>query len=241
MEQSPARLKLADDVFVCIVDRHAVFLDLGRDDYSAVPLLAMPDADAVPEAVEEFLQAELQRHRGDLQAVGLLCNAGSGHSGLVDFLSISPADDHVFGRDDDRCYGISAVQGSLPRIRLGDWLQFFLAAWKASRLLRHRHIAKIAAHVIRRKASHRVELNLEDLRRQLSIFRRLRPWYPRAYLCLWDSLALIEFLATRRHFPDWIYGVQVEPFGAHCWLQVGDKVLNEDTEYAKQFVPIMLV
>lgn len=240
MEKSPVRLALADDVFVCVVDRHAVFLDLGRDDYSAVPLLSMPDADAVPAVVEEFLQRELQRHRDDLRAAGLLCNAGSGHSGLVDFLAITPVAGHVFGRDDSRCYGVSVPQ-SPPRIRLGDWLQFFLASWKASRLLRRRHIAKIAAHVIRRKANRPVELNLDDLRRQLAIFRRLRPWYPRSYLCLWDSLALLEFLAARRHFPDWIYGVQVEPFGAHCWLQVGDKVLNEDTEYAQQFVPIMLV
>jgi len=54
-------------------------------------------------------------------------------------------------------------------------------------------------------------------------------------------LALLEFLAIKNLYPTWVFGVQAQPFGAHCWLQEGDKLLNESVEYAGQFTPIMAV
>jgi hypothetical protein len=54
-------------------------------------------------------------------------------------------------------------------------------------------------------------------------------------------LALIEFLARRRLYPLWVFGVQAQPFGAHCWVQSNGHLLNEGMEYARQFTPIMSV
>ncbi|RYZ14310.1 MAG: lasso peptide biosynthesis B2 protein [Alphaproteobacteria bacterium] len=59
--------------------------------------------------------------------------------------------------------------------------------------------------------------------------------------CLYDALALLEFLALKNLYPTWVFGVQAQPFGAHCWLQSSDILLNESTEYAGQFTPIMTV
>jgi hypothetical protein len=71
-------------------------------------------------------------------------------------------------------------------------------------------------------------------------FLSLRPLYPREYLCLFDSLCLVHFLAQFGHFPQWIFGVKLEPFGAHCWVQSGDVVLNDTVEVIGQYTPILV-
>jgi hypothetical protein len=79
------------------------------------------------------------------------------------------------------------------------------------------------------------------LRELVAIFHHLRAYYVRKYLCLFDSLALIEFLARYRHFPQWVFGVTAEPFNAHCWVQEQDCVLNDTVEYVRGFTPIMAI
>jgi hypothetical protein len=71
-------------------------------------------------------------------------------------------------------------------------------------------------------------------------FLLLRPLYPRTYLCLFDSLCLIHFLIQFQHSPQWVVGVKVEPFGAHCWVQDGDTVLNDTVEAVRQYTPILV-
>jgi hypothetical protein len=73
------------------------------------------------------------------------------------------------------------------------------------------------------------------------VFDSLRLFYPRPYLCLFDSLALIHFLARFGLYPDWVFGVQADPFEAHCWVQAGSVVLNDTVERVSAFTPIMYV
>jgi hypothetical protein len=72
-------------------------------------------------------------------------------------------------------------------------------------------------------------------------FQACRPWYPRDFLCLFDSLALFQFLALQGMVVDWVFGVRAEPFEAHCWLQRDDVVLNDAVERVAGFVPILVV
>jgi hypothetical protein len=128
------------------------------------------------------------------------------------------------------------------KIGIGEMRDFFLASWKASRDLRTKHIAEIVGKVRQRKAKAGVQaMDIEEVRRLTAVYRRLRPWYPRKYLCLYDSLALVEFLARRGVYPTWVFAVQAQPFGAHCWVQNERLLLNEGSEYAGQFTPIMAI
>ena len=73
-------------------------------------------------------------------------------------------------------------------------------------------------------------------------YTRLRPFALTTYdRCLNDSLALIHFLATQGHFPRWVIGVRVQPFGAHSWVQSGDVVLNDLPENVRHYRPILVV
>jgi hypothetical protein len=58
--------------------------------------------------------------------------------------------------------------------------------------------------------------------------------------CLYDSLALIEFLALHGLYPDWVFGVRTRPFAAHCWVQQHDVVFNDTVDHATGFSPIMV-
>jgi len=121
---------------------------------------------------------------------------------------------------------------------------FFLSSARASRQLRDQCFQSIVAFVQARKrhnANPSRPLDIERAHFLLSIFDSLRLFFPRPYLCLFDSLALINFLAHFNLYPDWVFGVMAEPFEAHCWVQAGGIVLNDTLERVSAFTPIMYV
>lgn len=59
--------------------------------------------------------------------------------------------------------------------------------------------------------------------------------------CLHRSIAL-QFLLARNGFPSTlVFGVRLNPFHAHCWLQDGDLVLNDTLEVVGPFTAIRAV
>lgn len=127
------------------------------------------------------------------------------------------------------------------------WLHagtFFACCMRASREL-NRQPFQVTLEAVRRRKSRSVAgrgaPDLERTRSLVLIFRRLRWYYPRPYLCLFDSLALIHFLACFSIFPDWVFGVSADPFEAHCSVQLGPVVLNDTVERVSALTPIMYV
>jgi hypothetical protein len=119
---------------------------------------------------------------------------------------------------------------------------FFLSSAKASRQLHSQAFESIVAFVRarkRRKSDSTKPFDIERAHSLVSVFDRLRLFYPRSYLCLFDSLALINFLARFNLYPDWVFGVTAEPFEAHCWVQASGTVLNDTLERVSAFTPIM--
>lgn len=84
-------------------------------------------------------------------------------------------------------------------------------------------------------------MRLEAALPLLAVFDRLRLFYPRPYLCLFDSLALIHFLARFDLYPDWVFAVRADPFEAHCWVQADAVVLNDTVERVASLHPIMVI
>ena len=121
---------------------------------------------------------------------------------------------------------------------------FFASFARASRELRRQPFHLTVESVRVRKNHNRRRAPVFDFERMrvlVSAFDRLRWLYPRSYLCLFDSLALIHFLASFRVFPEWVFGVTADPFEAHCWVQVGNMVLNDTVERVSAFTPIMYI
>jgi Transglutaminase-like superfamily len=122
--------------------------------------------------------------------------------------------------------------------------RFLLACATIDRQLRTKPFDCTLARIERRRlrnASLGHNMSAARVLGLVAAFRRLRALYPRPYLCLFDSLALQEFLAKYKAFPYIVFGVTAEPFVAHCWLQDDAVVLNDDLERVGKFKPILNV
>lgn len=69
--------------------------------------------------------------------------------------------------------------------------------------------------------------------------RALVPFF--APNCLSDSLALSHLLERREAPFALVFGVKLHPFAAHCWVQVGDCVLNDGADTTRNFTPVLVV
>ena len=113
-----------------------------------------------------------------------------------------------------------------------------LAAAAAS--LRRRTFARTVEWTVAKKAQARRTPNrsVGDL---LNAFRDARPWFPTKPICRLDALALFLFLNERGHVADLVFGVRLQPFQAHCWVQLGDRAVNEAADRVRQFTPILTI
>lgn len=93
----------------------------------------------------------------------------------------------------------------------------------------------------KQKTPKNIHSSSSDVYRLVAIFRRLRPYFPRDFLCLFDSLALIEFLARYHIHVNMIFAVKLDPWSAHCWAQYGQVALNESIESTREYLPILSV
>lgn len=72
-------------------------------------------------------------------------------------------------------------------------------------------------------------------------FTGLMPWVPGQGACLYRAFLLLFMLRCAGADAVWMFGVRTWPFSAHCWLQVGDAVLDDDPERVSRYTPIMAV
>jgi hypothetical protein len=206
---------LPEHVHCCVDDAWWVFLDLKRDRYHCVPRTPV-------EAREPRL---LER----LRALGLL-TSNPQNARRIQLTEITAPTRSIHSSD------MGMFERSMARS-----LNFLRACALADRRLRQGVLIRTVARVADRNHRDSRALDWARARDRVAFFRARRPWYPRDYLCLFDSLALVEFLAMQDLFADWVFGVRAEPFAAHCWVQREDVVLNDSVERVGTFVPIMKV
>lgn len=80
-----------------------------------------------------------------------------------------------------------------------------------------------------------------DLVRRVALFRRLLPLAPFPGVCLYRAFLLLIFLRQAGFDADWVFGVKTWSFEAHCWLQIGDTVLDDRAERLVAYTPILVV
>lgn len=59
--------------------------------------------------------------------------------------------------------------------------------------------------------------------------------------CVSISLAAMRWFAARGSRADLVIGVKLHPFEAHCWVQIGDTLINDEVDAVRPFVPILVV
>jgi hypothetical protein len=238
---------LQSHVYICRGKRHWVILDVNRDKYLCVD---RGQFEALGPSLKGWEASPSQSSRlNEPDGAPVPEEVSSLASGLFDLGILSDRATHAKNaRPTAYSLPTEAIDPDAPvRVRRSSaahTVTFFFSSIRASReLLRQRFQATVEAVRARKKrdVSRAGPVDIERARSLMLVFERLRLFYPRPYLCLFDSLALIHFLARFDVYPDWVFGVNADPFEAHCWVQAGNVVLNDTLARVSGFTPIMSV
>jgi hypothetical protein len=238
-----ARYALAEHVFVCLNGEHLVLLDLKEDRYWALeaaktaglaPLIGgWPVAALNAGATEAPASSETIAVIDVLQGRGLLTD------------TVPPGKDATPVRAQVPVSELISDTETSADPPIKSWMTFFFASLTAKFALRTWAFERVIERVRRRKTAQHSQATAPDLqhaRRLVEAFTHYRVFlFSSKDECLFDSLALIEFLARHGIYADWVFGVQTRPFAAHCWVQHGGIVFNDTVEHVTGFTPIMVV
>jgi hypothetical protein len=236
------RWQLNRNAFLCRSHRHFVVLDLVNDKYLCV-------SDQLLETLREQANDTLRLEFFDLSSAIAAPDISKSIRDLVDRGIL--VTDSTIGKEIEPVVAAPPVTSTLadpPADRTPFWLlrvpPFVRACRRAAIDLAHNPLYRTVQGVKALRQHQRVGRRTWDpvkTRALIGDFAALRRIFPRSYLCLFDSLALIYFLAAHGQFPTWVFGVDAEPFTAHCWLQEGRILLNDTLANVGPYTPIMAV
>lgn len=235
-------LRLADHVRACAFDDVTILLDLQRSRYASISahhwqiLGTVADLDPNANAPARGSTGPSSEPAARQLAEPLL------RQGLLTTSPRLHARPHL-RLAEPRSTLDPAATGGFPGIGLT--ARFLMAAAGSAWWLRWRSLLQIAQRVQDRHP--RTEAVTGPRRRErlaaaVAAFDTLRPLvFTARERCLFDSIALVCFLAREGLATRWVIGVATHPFRAHSWVQDGDTVLNDLHEHVRGFRPILAV
>lgn len=236
---------LSKHVFLCLADNRYVFLDLRGDEYLC---LGREHTDAMTDLLKEHQDVGARPIEGLSQGTEVPGSRPVVEALMKKGLLIESAASGKLPTPTRITRPLSStmerVDKQRPRIGPLDAWNFLTGATFASAQLRWGSIENTVRAVAARKSTRVAAAAADDIGTicgLFEVFHTLRPYYPRPYLCLFDSLAFLHFLARYDAFPQWVYGVKLEPFAAHCWVQAGTSVINDTIDNVRDYTPIMAV
>jgi hypothetical protein len=238
-----ARYALADHVFVCLNGEHLVLLDLREDRYWALEAAQTAGLGALvdgwPVKASAGTDSADSPSPETTAAIEVLLGRGLLAQSVPPGKTATPVTASAAMRE------LLCETDASSGPRLGSWLTFFTASAFAKLALRIWPFERVIRRAKQRKELQGPKaspLDAERARKLVEAFARYRVFlFSSKDECLYDSLALLEFLARYGIYPDWVFGVQTRPFAAHCWVQHGDLVFNDTVEHVSGYTPIMVV
>lgn len=224
--------RLAPHSHACRIGDNVIVLDLKDDQYVGVPDGNVTDlADLVAgwppqEEQRAITMAENQKEEVSDALEGLLSK-----NIIVENSFIYPEPALTSTSAPQRAV-IDGYENVPYKIRLRDIVNICWAARLSKSLLRRRSLAQVAERFRKRLPHERNSpFDIQRVKRVVAVFNRLRPLiFDTRDECLFHSLAAAEFLRHYNIFPNWVFGVRMNPFGAHCWLQKDEWVINDTPE-----------
>ena len=227
-----------NDVSFCFIDEVAVFLDRKLDRYHYI-------GKAQTNALKQIEQINTQRellHSADTLNLSNLINELTSKNFLTKNQEIGSPIKHTTHKSPT-----ASVYDIFWGRQLSLVLIFQLAkSYAVGRRRFHREtFFKITAKAQSLKASalkkrkHFKNQEIIEISRKLVDSRYFI--YSYRDMCFFDSFVFFTFFA-QRHIPvDWVFGVDIYPFRAHCWVEYNGIVLNDSLERASTFTPIHVI
>lgn len=212
-------------LFAADVGGQIVFLNVARNRYHAVsreilaPLLVQEDERG------RFTPAEIDRAATALRQVGW----PTAHVKSAPL----PLTSHIQATR-------SLELSPLKPTRLAD-PRAAISLLRAARRLKRQQLAEIVGSRLAHRSKIACSTSPARVIDRSLAFAAWRPLASDKDRCLCDSLALSMYLGRDGKDVDWVFGVSAPFFLAHCWLQMGDLVLNDSIEHTRQYAPIMIV
>lgn len=204
----------AEGVFFVAIGKDVVVLDCRTDAYAC-----LPDAATALTIRGDVIHASPDWIEG-LQSAGLI-SATEAPSRLA--LPSAPLEELTTTRQ---------------RARLGEEIAFVRALFQARRLGPDAPVRALIAALPPEPSSPR---NIDRISALTERFQRRLPWIPGQGACLYRAFVLRSLLRHCQEDATWVFGVRTWPFAAHCWLQVGDAVLDDSPKRVALYTPIMAV
>jgi hypothetical protein len=250
-----SRYFLSQHSFACETAGHAVFLDLKRDKYTAVPpedlhvLRAAVRGWPVGQSAADTISANSEAPQphatrtgmspADLEVVEMLMTEGLLTSDAAHGKDATPV---TLSTPPDTYLTNQRLWPQLTARHLRNFVSAWITTTAMLRTLPISWIVNRARHRKERHAPGAPEIDIHMARMLCTIHFVLQPaFYSAKDACLRNSLTLIEFLAKYRIYPTWAFGVRMEPFAAHSWVQHGPVLYTDPIEHVKSFTPIMVI
>jgi hypothetical protein len=232
---------LSKDCFVCKMGCYWIILSAKRDRYLCV---AHAELASIGDQLHGWWTGGDSVHPSAIDAGTDKLVESLTNNGIITRNPIigKPFAESQYPAPDNR---IEAPESASEPVSVSRILRFLLACAKVDWQLRTQALSGTLAKIERRRprgeSSSSATCNAPYTGTLVAAFQKLRPLYPRSYLCLFDSLALLEFLAGYHILPRVVFGVVADPFQAHCWLQAGSTVINDELERVGRYKPILSV
>lgn len=228
---SMVQLMLAPGLHHCECDGICIFLDVSRDRYFCLSdtqsdwfrqIMDPEDTETPPDKVKQF-RTSLIRQGVLVERCRPAHPIPGAHAGqtLRNLVSYRPA-------------GASS----------GQWIRVARAVAGTWWLQRQERFEGVAGHVagLKAKLAQRADDTAADWELLTAQFLDLAPYFFTSdEACRFRSIALIKFLAFCGVASDWVFGVRLAPFGAHCWVEKGPVVLNDEADRIREFKPILRI
>jgi hypothetical protein len=214
---------LADSVHAVMIDADAVFLDIRSDAY-----VSLPDADQAMTFDEDGVGVEVS----DPLTAAALADRG--------LICPRPSVGPPTRRRPPPLPAASALPGETGPLRWRDLPDLVHALVDLQLHYRNRALADlIKSSDDRRNAALCGAEPSPKMLLAVARFHRWVPWAPVSGKCLLRSFMLLRFLRREGFDAQWVFAVRTWPFAAHCWLQCGTVVLDDDFERLAAFHPIL--
>lgn len=215
-------LQLLPHISFAMVDGRAIFLDLRRDLYVALD-------GAAPAAFDAF-RCSPDGHASEEVAAALL---GTGMF-VQSHKPCDPLPARIAMPERD-------LSNDLARPGLKDLAGVLLLVIRSRRAIRKQPLEDVIATRRARMGKWSRTTPSGATLALAQRFLRARALIPIKPVCLQDSLALYDWLAVHGARSSLVLGVQLQPFAAHCWVQLGETVLNDACDRVATYTPILVV
>lgn len=247
-DSAPPRLYLTDKTFVALTDETLVFLDLHRDKYSCLerkytkPVIELFGLRTPSHASVETRAISGTECLNDIEStIRRLIESGlatwnSEHGKRAALISVHGELREMLGY----------VPGEGPSVRIHHITNFLKSLIVSRTLLRFASLEYTVTRVKRRKekffARGGDEKCYEYVNELVEVYKMLKPLFVTLKdECLFNSFFLIEFLACYRIYPSWYFGVRLNEFYAHCWVQGGNVIYDDFIQSTSANQPIMVI